>query len=64
MRFIVGLAVGAAGYWAYQQGWLSSFGLGGSSSTSLESDSTIIRPTPQEVAGRPAEPIPGNQPQP
>jgi hypothetical protein len=62
MRFLFGVAVGALGYWAYEQGMLP-FGSqdvldqvmpGGGSSANSE----IIRPTPAEVSGRPAEPIP------
>ena len=60
MRFLMGVVVGAAGYWAYKQGLLP-FGtsnavtnvMGGSSPPS-----EIIRPTPHEISSRPAEPIP------
>jgi hypothetical protein len=62
MRFLFGVAVGALGYWAYEQGMLP-FGskdvldqmMPGSGSGA---SSDIIRPTPAEVSGRPAEPIP------
>ena len=60
MRFLMGVVVGAAGYWAYEQGLLpfgTSAGLtnvmGGSSPPS-----EIIRPTAHEISSRPAEPIP------
>lgn len=64
MRFLFGVAVGALAYWAYEQGMLP-FGShdvfdqvmpGAGSNT----DSEIIRPTPAEVSGRPAEPIPSS----
>jgi hypothetical protein len=62
MRFLFGVAVGALGYWAYEQGMLP-FGskdvldqmMPGSGSGA---SSDIIRPTAAEVSGRPAEPIP------
>ena len=60
MRFLFGVVVGAIGYWAYEQGLLP-FGahdvfdqITPGTNTSTE----IIRPTPSEVSGRPAAPIP------
>jgi hypothetical protein len=70
-RFLFGLVVGVLGYWAYErdllpsqvsevlEGLLSSVGLG-RGQPAQESGSSIIQPTPQEVAGRPSEPIPGS----
>lgn len=70
--FIFGAAVGAVGYWAYQQGMLpigsggsshsdsSSMDMGSSMSGSMSGGSSpIVRPTAHEVSERPAEPIPG-----
>jgi hypothetical protein len=56
MRFMIGLAVGALGYWAYEHGLLPTQ----MTTNVFGGESTIIRPTPQEVSGRPAEPIPGS----
>jgi hypothetical protein len=64
MRFLFGVAVGALGYWAYQQGLIQlPFG-SRDLFDQLTPDSTsgpsseIIRPTPSEVSGRPSAPIP------
>ena len=52
-RFLIGMVVGLLGYWAYERSLLPM------PKTSEQSQSPIIRPTAQEVAGRPSEPIPG-----
>jgi len=64
MRFLFGVAVGAIGYWAYEQGLLP-FGahdvfdqITPGTNTDTSTTSEIIRPTPSEVSGRPAAPIP------
>jgi hypothetical protein len=51
-RFVIGLAVGVLGYWAYERSLLPG------PWTAPNEPSPIIRPTPQEIAGRPSEPIP------
>jgi hypothetical protein len=58
MRFMLGVAIGATAYWAYEKGWLP-FTAGHTVDQVMSSgDSEIIRPTPHEVSSRPAEPIP------
>jgi hypothetical protein len=56
MRFLIGVAVGVVGYWAYERGMLP--GPWTSEQFGMSESSPIIRPTAQEVAGRPSEPIP------
>ena len=65
MRFLLGVTVGAAGYWAYKQNLLpfsSSDVLdrisGATESTGGGNVPEIIRPTAHEISSRPAEPIP------
>ena len=58
MRFVIGVVVGALGYWAYAQNRVPSPWSTTEPSAASQS-SPIIRPTAQEVAGRPSEPIPG-----
>ena len=61
MRFLFGVALGAGGYWAYKQGLLP-FGaqdvFDKVMPTDMASTPEIVRPTPQEISSRPAEPIP------
>jgi hypothetical protein len=58
MRFVIGVVVGVAGYWAYEQSLLPKPWASDTSSETYSDSSPIIRPTAQEVAGRPSEPIP------
>lgn len=65
MRFLFGVAVGALGYWAYQQGYFEQlpFQLPFGSPDQMgqdagDADGQIVRPTPGEISGRPSEPIP------
>jgi hypothetical protein len=58
MRFILGVIVGALGYWAYEKGMLPIDALQSYASEMTSGGSTIVRPTPHEVTARPAEPIP------
>jgi hypothetical protein len=58
MRFAFGVFVGAVGYWAYGQGLLRFPKQDVLDRVMPGASSKIVRPTPQEVSGRPAEPIP------
>ena len=60
MRFLFGVAVGALAYWAYEQGMLpfGSQDLVDQVVPGSSASGEIIRPTPGEISGRPAEPIP------
>lgn len=53
--FILGAVAGAAGYWAYQR-----YVVGSDDDAFADFEtSSIDRPTPTEVHGRPAESVPG-----
>jgi hypothetical protein len=53
--FILGAVAGAAGYWAYQR-----YVVGSDDDAFADFDtSSIDRPTPTEVHGRPSESAPG-----
>ena len=66
MKFVLGIAIGAIGAWAYQNGKLNS--LMGMTPEPLRNTwqgkvdqaraPEIVTPTPAEVAGRPSEPLP------
>ena len=53
--FLLGAVAGAAGYWAYQR---YVVGTEDDAFADFET-SSLDRPTPSEVQGRPSEPIPG-----
>jgi hypothetical protein len=53
--FLVGAVAGAAGYWAYQR-----YIVGSDDDAFADFEtSSIDRPTPSEVHGRPADAVPG-----
>ena len=53
--FIVGAVAGAAGYWAYQR-----YVVGSDDDAFADFEtSSIDRPTPSDVHGRPSESVPG-----
>lgn len=53
--FILGAVAGVAGYWAYQR-----YVVGSDDDAFADFEtSSIDRPTPSEVHGRPSEPVPG-----
>jgi hypothetical protein len=58
MRFVIGVVIGVVGYWAYEQNLLPRPWESDGSSQTYSENSPIVRPTAQEVAGRPSEPIP------
>ena len=64
MRFLFGVAIGALGYWAYEQGLIQlPFGSRDlfdqvTPNYTSGASSEIVRPTPSEVSGRPSAPIP------
>jgi hypothetical protein len=60
MRFLFGVVVGAIGYWAYEQGLLpfGAHDVFDQITPGTNTNTEIIRPTPSEVSGRPAAPIP------
>jgi hypothetical protein len=58
MRFVLGIVVGVLGYWAYERSLLPNPLSSGGEQFGLSDNSPIVRPTPQEIAGRPSEPIP------
>jgi hypothetical protein len=53
--FLLGAAAGAAGYWAYQR---YVVGTEDDAFADFET-SSLERPTPSDVHGRPSEPVPG-----
>jgi hypothetical protein len=68
MKFLLGLGFGAFGYWAYRSGKLQSIVNGAPEPVqqmfnSVQQAPTIVTPTPAEVAGRPAEPLPRYAPE-
>jgi hypothetical protein len=58
LRFLFGVAIGALAYWAYDKGMLPFGSRDLFDQITPGAGSEIVRPTPQEVSGRPAAPIP------
>jgi hypothetical protein len=54
--FILGAAAGAAGYWAYQR---YVVGTDDDAFADFET-SSLERPSPSEIHGRPSDPMPGS----
>jgi len=58
LRFLFGVAIGALGYWAYENGMLPFEPRQVFDQIKQGGGSQIVRPTPEEISGRPAAPIP------